>query len=490
MVYPSSSHDEKPPPRMSIQSHRNYAFLALSFALSGCGPCTSPPNPTEAPPAPRPMAPMLAPPAPLHFKPFRAARSGIALPSGCSLRERISEADLPKLTRFVSEPRTLGMLLIAQAEGDPPKLSGVGAFEQMLSGEMKNPKPFPWFVAEDMPVFTRSEAHGFIAANETQIDETIAKVELIRDGKAETVGEGDHFHAVDIACEKDQCALLTTRMAKVAAAGATLWLGQASAPFSQWKSIDIIPPEGDTRANPIGFAHGAYESYQIDSPSTANSTGSNTQTNSLNTFPPPIALTTKTSLLFYQAGSGDPKEIARLPAPYGTLDVLSAPLPIAMVYGNPVNENGCIARPEQNEAAPAPTQEEPQPAGSADEAPDTAPPQDALPKPAKGALVRFERAGAPGIEIPVPTPPILGALRRLEQGVLALWIAPLGCEQSRRVVYGLVLDPSGNPLQGPIPIADAEHFAASSKGNTVDLWLQRDASLSFVPLRCAASAAP
>lgn len=500
-----------PHPRMDDPSHSNHALMLCALLLSGCGRCsptTTTSNTDQHPPVqpPRPLPSALPAPKPLAFKPFRGARTGIALPSGCSFRGLIAEAELPDLLRFAAEPRSLGRIIVAQAEGNPPKLSAVAAFEQPSSGEpgeLKNAAPFPWYTAEDMPIFTRTEEHGFLAANEVPTDETSARVELLRGGMAETLGEGDHFHAIDITCEKSRCALLTTRMARVAAPGAAVWLGDVSKPLSEWTSIEIDPPGGDISANPIGFAHGSgnlfenVENTKNGGPSDQIATGSNTAQNSANlpgAFPPPIVLATKSELFFLQIGAdakgeaAKPRELARLPAPHGTLDAVSAPLPLAMVYGNPVNESGCIGRPQP---PPEPNdqddQDEPAEAGTAPEAPE-------IPAPTanktKGAAIRFERKDAPPHEFAVPVPPMRGVLRPIEQGVLALWIAPLTCGSERHVVYGLVLDHKGEPLGTPIPIADAAHFAAASSGNTVDLWLQRESRLTYAPLRCTAAHPP
>ena len=381
----------------------------------------------------------------------------------------------------MSEPRSLSTLIVAEAEGDPPVLSAVGALTLDPSGQSRDPQPLPWLTAEAMPSLARVERaennagadsgtedagptgavkSSWIAAIEDAEAGATSRVLLWRAGQLEPVGEGDRFDAVDLACDRGRCALLTTRMGKVAAAGADVWIGSATLPAASWKRVEIIPPSGDSSAHPLGLA-------QIADPGSAAS-------------PDVIAaLAEKNACVFFHAGDpgGKPegaREIARFPAPYGILDAIAAPTPVAMTFGTPVDENGCNAAPP----APAPDED-------AEEEEEEAPPP--APAAGPGARIRIERA-AGSVDIPVPSPPLRGSLRRLAQGSLAIWIAPLGCGVSRHVVYAVVLDPTGAPTGAPIPIADAEHFAAASAGDDVDLWLQREQRITWIPMRCGSPA--
>lgn len=387
----------------------------------------------------------------------------------------MSEGPLSPAARFVSEPRSLGTLIVAEAEGDPPVLTAVGGLSLDPAGESRNPKQLPWLTAGSMPPFARFTAESaaeiasdagagqgpdagsadapsgsWLAALDGSGAGGSSRVLLWRDGTVEAIGEGDRFDAVDLACDRGRCALLTTRMGKVAAAGAEIWIGSPSLPATSWKCIEIIPEAGESSAHPLGLA-------QIADPGSTATPGVI------------AALAEKNACVFFHATEpGNAREIARFQAPYGILDAIAAPVPVAMTFGTPVDENGCSA------PIPAPSPDE--------EADDEPPPTPAGP----GSRIRFERAGA-SADLHVPSPPLRGSLRRLSQGSLALWIAPLGCGLSRHVVYGLVLDPTGAPAGSPIPIADAEHFAAASSGDHVDLWLQREQRITWVPMKCTPS---
>ncbi len=81
-----------------------------------------------------------------------------------------------------------------------------------------------------------------------------------------------------------------------------------------------------------------------------------------------------------------------------------------MTYGTPLDDNGCVKQGAEG-----------------------------------GPSIRFERTGLPSVELKTPAPPLGGSLRRLAKGALATWIAPLGCNRPRRVLYAVVLDADGAP---------------------------------------------
>jgi hypothetical protein len=161
------------------------------------------------------------------------------------------------------------------------------------------------------------------------------------------------------------------------------------------------------------------------------------------------ALLEKGDLLFFWVDAPEgPREISRLPAPYGVMDAIASPSPLAMTYGTaPAAQEG------------------------------TCPPDD--------GKLRFERAGQPRHELSVHAAPVSGWLRKLTRGVLATFIAPLGCKVPRQVVYGVLLDAAGTPTGALIPIADAQSFAVATQGDEVDLWLQQEAMVTWVRATCA-----
>jgi hypothetical protein len=419
--------------------------------------------------------PLPAPP-PLTFATVRG-RTGTAIPERCKLRAPIAEAKLPASTRFLAEPRSLATLVLAEAQGEPPVLSAVAALTLDPAGASRDPAPIPWFDAAAMPLFARTGSKGgFIGALESPGSAGTARVDVWRGGAIEALGEGDHFDAVDLACDQGRCALLTTRLGKVAAPGADVWIGSAEEALTSWRRVEIIPSSGSD-AHPLAIA---------------GLTGV------------VAAIIEKGACVLYQADDpGGPREVARLAAPFGVLDVSAAPNPIAMTYGTPVDENGCTAKgaaastsrddSQHNKDGEDNDGDDGQRDGDGERDsndPDGAAGAPPRPRGDGGAMLRFERANAPGVDVRVPSPPVSGAIRRLDEGALAIWLAPLGCGFARHVVYAVVLDASGAPVSAPMPIADGERFAAASSGDAVDLWLEREQTLTWIPLTCAAPRSP
>jgi hypothetical protein len=139
-------------------------------------------------------------------------------------------------------------------------------------------------------------------------------------------------------------------------------------------------------------------------------------------------------------------EIARIPAPEAVLDVSLAP-PLALLRGEAVDAEGC---------APGP------------------------------AELRIARPSAEPIVVPLPAPAVSAAVRRLERGLLALWMAPLGCRAPRRVVYAAVLGDDGALVAPPIPVGYASAFAVAASGANVDVWLEDDGAILRAAATCAA----
>lgn len=403
---------------------------------------------------------MLPAPRPWSFAQARG-RPSVAVPLQCRLRAPLALAKVASSTRFVAEPRGLATLVVADAEGDVPVLTGVAALTLDPDGVSRDPKPVPWLAADHLPRLARDAGGAWIGALSRVDGEGSGSVDVWQKGALETLGEGERFTAVDLACGEGVCALLTTRRARVAAPGAEIRIGAPGEPASAWKTIEIAPSSAGSDAYPFGLA-------RVGAPSGDGSGGG---TDSVM-----AALVERGECAFWAAGGGsEPREVARLRAPYGVLDALAAPDPIAMTYGSPVGDDGCFgaARGE---------------GGEGDEDGEDPEDRDEPSAGAPGARVRFERAGLPGVDVRVPAPPLSGALRRLGRGALAVWLAPLGCGMERRVVYAVVLDPKGAPVSEVIPVGDADHFAVASLGEEVDLWVQREETVTWLRMSCAAPA--
>jgi hypothetical protein len=407
---------------------RRPALLAL-LATASCGRCTSNSSaPDAAPPAPtvvpEVVEDLLPPPAPWTFKPARTGpgQPSFALPEGCTLRAPLVRAQVAKTTRFVAPAQGLGALVVADVGGSPPELTGVAGLLLDPGGASREPVALPWTEAAAMPPIAQSAAGRWLAAyTEPGERENALRVLLFREGKAEVVSEGDRLEAIDLACGASRCALLTTRAGTVAAAGADLWIGKADEPIGGWKRVEIVPAAGESDAHPVRIA-------RVD--------------------PVPIAVLIEGGeLAFWQAEEGGgPREIGRVTAPFGMLDAaVLGEAPVALVYGNTVNEEGCAQ---------------------------------------EGGKMRFERPGKEAALLRAHAPPTAGVVRALGRGAVAAYLAPLGCGVERKVVYAVMLDAEGKPVGNPMPVADASSFAVAVRGEEVELFVQLEEEVTWVRAGC------
>jgi hypothetical protein len=419
------------------------SILVLAVLLAGgCGRCTSKPTsddksaPEAGPPEPVTLPELPKPPAPWTFKPLRVigGSTGVALPEGCTLRDKLVRATVKPTTRFVAATHALGALVIADAEGDPPELTGVAGVLLSPDGPSHDATPVPWTSAASMPRIARSGAGAWLSAFSEPGDGKLTRVLLYRSGKAELVAEGDRLAAVDLVCGEGRCALLTTRAATVAGPGADVWIGRAEEPVSSWRRVEILPAAGDSDAHPVGLA-------RVDA-----AAGGDAAPQGSGVI---VALGEGQEIAFFQADDpGGAREIGRVPAPHGVLDVAATPAPVALVYGNAIDEEGCAR---------------------------------------EGGKIRFERPGQPGLELRTHAPPLAGAIRPLGRGALATWLGPMGCGAPRKVVYAVVIDPAGKLVGSPMPVADAGSYAVAAQGTDVDLWIQHDEDVTWVRATCDAA---
>ncbi|MDI1448651.1 hypothetical protein [Polyangium sp. 6x1] len=416
-------------------------LLAALLLLTGCNRCTPKEKETKAdagPPAPIPIPhdELLPPPAPWTFKPARIGPGipGIALPDGCQMRAPLVRAKVAPSTRFVAAPRGLGVLVVADADEKetPPRLVGVGGLVLDAEGESKGATPLPWLDAEAMPRLARTDAGAWLAAYGEQSDEKLSRVFVHQGDHATPIGEGDRFDAIDLACGSSRCALLTTRLGNVAAAGADLWVGSPNEPASSWKRTEIVPDAPDSDARPSCLAR-----IEAPPPGTDASAGGGVV----------ATLLEGQELVFWDVADGAARSLGRVPAPFGIVDATVAARPIALVYGAAIDDEGCAK---------------------------------------EGGKLRFERVGKEAAEVRAHAPPVSGALRPLERGVLAAYLAPLGCGVARKVAYAVVLDGEGTPISAPMPVADATSFAVAARGADVDMWIQMGDEVSWVRATCAA----
>jgi hypothetical protein len=406
--------------------------LALVVLVAGgCGRCSKGSGADQdagTPSFPLPSA-LLPAPEPWSFQPA-TGRPTVALPAQCRIRAPTLRGPVASSTRFLADPRSLAALVIADAPGSPPALRGAAALSFDSSGAaLAPPAPVPWFAADVMPRLARGPDGAWIGALVQPGAAGALRVALWRGGVAESIGEGDGFDAVDLACSDRRCALLTSRLSRVAAPGADVWIGApppgspSSGPgAAAFRRAEIPLKEGVNEAHPAGIA--AVDVGVI------------------------VTVLEGDQLVFYEVDDpAGPHEIARLAAPHGVIDAVATPAPLALTVGTAVDADGCGRGPVK---------------------------------------ARIERAGGPSVELKSPAAPLAGSVRRLRRGALITWLAPLGCGVARRVVFAVVTQPDGTPLGDPIPLADGVSFAAASSGDDVDLWIQDEEAVTWVRARCAA----
>ncbi len=414
---------------------------ALILAVGACsGPCDRAATNRDAAPPPDAAAveaPRLAlPPAQLaavgSFEPVRA-RPFVALPDHCSARAPALRARVGGAVRLAADPTAPGAFAFAEVgDGGGPPVRAAGLVVD--PGGAASATPIAW-PATTPPLVARSPVRGWVVATSLPGPTTSARVALARGADAVLVGAGDGFEAVDLACSAPtaapdggppvrRCALLTTRLAGVAAPGADLWFGDdvATAP---WTRVPIGEGTEGAAAQPIAIA-------RAPGPDGRGAVA---------------VLMAAGELAFWEVSPEGARPFGVLPAPFGLIDVIAAPRPVAMTYGARHDQGGCTE---------------------------------------DGGRLRFERAGLAAIEIRTPTPPVSGWLRPLERGYLATWLAPLACGAPRRVVFAAVLDADGAPLAAPTAVSDGSAVAIATRAGEVDLWIAHDDSISWVRAFCAA----
>jgi hypothetical protein len=418
------------------------ALVAGGLAVAGCvGPCarSSGGAPDAAASSSPPAATSLLAPPQLEAWPFQPARGlpGIALPAHCASRAPSLRARVGRGARIAADPSALGGIAAAELADGDQRVARAAAFTLDATG-VADARALPWTLPV-APHVARTARGGWLAALDLPGGSTTTGLALWRDGEAVLLGEGDGFEAVDLACSAAppalaadggaspaprRCALLTTRLGQVAAPGADVWLGD-DARGRPWTRVELRPGDGGD-AHPLGLGRGP------------DASGRGTV----------AVLKEADDLVFWEVvNDAASRVVGRLPAPFGLLDALAAPEPIALTYGARHDDAGCAE---------------------------------------DGGRLRFERAGRPAVEIRTPTPPLSGALRPLGRGLLATWLAPLGCGAPRRVVYAVVLDAEGAPVSEPTAVGDARAFSVASAGDDVDLWLVHEDAVTWVRARCAA----
>jgi len=427
------------------------AMALLALGSSGCSGCRDDKPPAASDAGPASSASAFQPPkvdAQAHAELALAAAPGalvfrdrnmlsggqrqFAMPASCRQVRQQQVTTLPADASIsAASPSRASLRITAPAQGDNPRRSGI----MDLGKPGAAPPPFglpgsePWLTAHGgrawralttvtegdgtSPVFWTSELEGAV--------------------RAESLGSGDGFRAVDLDCSSERCVLLTTRKGSVLRAGASVWTRpHADEAFARW---DIEPTEADADPVPFGIARSE------DGVVVAFEHGD------------------KAEFWTLGAGGNQATRTATLPAPGGLAAAIALPTPVALSRNQPLPEKGCrpglgltLERPDKP-AIPlsAPVQ-----------------PKMASIRPlAHGALVTWL----------VPL--------RCEAGEPSL----------RRVLYALVIDEMGEPVGSPIPISDTWEYAVATQGDEVDLWLrainppdEQAPEITWLRLSCSAAA--
>jgi hypothetical protein len=292
----------------------------LTLALAGCAPrgCDEQRDQDVDAAPPPPPSRLPSTPQPLRFGALRG-RSELAVPAHCRERAATVRADVPASVRVVAEPTSLASLLVAEASGSPPHLDAAGVLDLDPQGTSRLVAVVPWFEAVELPRLGRTRDGRWLAAV-AQNGDGGATAWMWRGLRgavtpAEVVGSGDGLQAVDLTCGVDRCALLTTRISRVAAPGAEVRVGAAGSALASWRRFEIGPTAGaHTESSPFALC----------------------------SVEPNVTLATieGRQVALWRVEGDTAQEAWRLPAPHGVAEVLDEP-PLAVTFSSAVGDDGC-----------------------------------------------------------------------------------------------------------------------------------------------------
>jgi hypothetical protein len=297
-------------------------LATLACERDGGAPTSSPSATVPASASPRALPAAAPVPLPAGLLPlaeaprFRPVPSPppLALPLACKREGRFVRTELPPHGVFAVDPRAPGRLGWALGAEGEPTLRRTASLAFDASPETPTAEPLPWFVAAETPVLARSAAGLALAAfSLPRLLGTLDRVGLARGESLELVGEGDGFHAVDLACG-DVCALLSTRLAKVASPGVELRYGPAEQSVSAWRRLELGSEASARAPQPVGLS---------------------VQGTTLT-----AAVEDQGVVAFYRVENDAVTRTLELAAPHGTLDALAAP-PLVATHGGPPGEDHC-----------------------------------------------------------------------------------------------------------------------------------------------------
>jgi hypothetical protein len=157
--------------------------------------------------------------------------AGFGLPSGCRLDSPIRRARVEKGARLASARHRLDAIAIGVGKDDVERAGLV----DLRSGQVA---ALPWAKLDSPPVFENTKAGWFAAWT---IDDPRRALGWSGGDRAKVLAEGDQLELVDVACDGQRCAALTSLARDTRSAGATLTT-------SDGKRLDIDAPKDEAWA--------------------------------------------------------------------------------------------------------------------------------------------------------------------------------------------------------------------------------------------------
>lgn len=398
-------------------------WLLSTVALSGCSSCGK--DSRQGPEAATQSLEI----APGSLEPAwtwkQAPAGNVAVPAGCRLVSAPHRhlRDTRDLFFFAAEGDTT-TLAVASGDRDPGEVT---RSRGLITLGIESPgavRDLPWLHLLDPPVMA-SSSKGWIALIE-EPDAFTSKVRVWmwrEGGRLDVLAEGDRLAAVDARCEGDRCVVLTTRVAEVATAGATLWKGDPSQPSSAWTRSDVTADKVASGSTPVGIARWGDDSALL-------------------------AFDGQKQVAFVRVRGDGVVDEGKVDRGVVLLDVVGTrDAKVAVMTRGEPDEQGCVA---------------------------------------EGAQVELAAVGHPPTRLPSSVPPSSGYARRLGAGAFVTWAVPVNCRiPERKVVYGLLMGPDGSPISTTMALGNADGHAVATRGDEVHVWLSDATGVTWVRAKCS-----
>jgi hypothetical protein len=408
--------------------------LVVAFAVSagGCSSCHRAPTSTEPLDAGTvALLPTVAfqPPAPWKVEKLPGA-GDVALPAGCKFVLPVGMVRAPTdgLT-FAAAHGAPAAFAFAASEPDPEASAATevarGIVDVAFDAKPRLARDVPWWSPVAPPPLAAAGGRWLALVDRTVAD-PLSRVVLWREGSApETLGEGDKLASIDFRCVDRVSADLTTRLSRVAAPGASVFVGAPDQPAAEWRRYDVGALDAGTDVRPATIAgiHGD----AVD-----------------------VALLDRDGVGVFRVSKDGVVPGPHLRGHYGVLDVATLAakgadggiVALAASHSDPVDENGCSG---------------------------------------VGGRVTIERTGHDPAIVRTGAPPLSAFLRPLSDGAIFAWIAPVSCRnKSRPIVHAMLLDATGAPISSDTAVDDASGFAVETRGDAVEMFLRTHDGIKWI----------